>query len=289
MSLFSTGFTDYVDFTGWEKLFNFTKIKTDPLELILTFSVLVIVITAAYLYSYFYDKKRGVAYKTTTREITLGAVALALAFVLSFVKLFSLTNAGSITLASVLPIALFCYVYGFRKSLPVTFIFAVLNFIQKPYVVSPWSVLLDYFIPYLALSLIGLFAVKDAPNETKPLKTHWKFFVGIAVYFGVRYVSHFLSGVLYWNEAYDFMGFNGVQTGFNAVAYSLVYNAVYLIPDTVIAAVAALVVLRSRTINHVLFEFYYKSSDDDSAVSVNPDKDNAEKSFDRSNHVKSDN
>jgi thiamine transporter ThiT len=117
---------------------------------------------------------------------------------------------------------------------------------------------------------VGLFALKSASGEKKTLSNHGRFFVGLALYFTVRLSSHFLSGVLYWNEAYDFMGYNGVQTGFNAVAYSLIYNVAYLVPDTVIAMVAALFTLKSRAINRALNEFARKSYAYDSAsVEIN--------------------
>ena len=50
--------------------------------------------------------------KLTTRMLVQGALCIALAFVLSYIKLFSMPMGGSITLFSMLPIFVFAWMYG---------------------------------------------------------------------------------------------------------------------------------------------------------------------------------
>jgi thiamine transporter len=238
-------------FDKLKEMFDFTYVYESPLFMVVMLVVIVGIGVALCFLSKSWDKKRGIVRKTTTKELVFGAICVALSFVLSLVRLFRLANAGSITLASIFPIALYCYIFGFNKSMAVCFIFSLLNFCQGPYVISVWSALLDYLLPYLALSLVGIFAVnpKTFTSEGSALKKHGKFFIGLACYFVVRLFSHTLAGMLFWSQGVDFWIFSGDLVGWTSFLYSLVYNLSYLLPDTLVAGVVALFLFSSKSVN----------------------------------------
>ena len=103
---------------------------------------------------------------------------------------------------------------------------------QKPYILHPFQVILDYFIPYLALILVSVFPFRrDKYNalisENKStMPSHVGLFIGAAMYIVVRYPSHVLSGVIFFKES--------VPDGWGAWGYSLVYN-LFAIADAAIA------------------------------------------------------
>lgn len=241
----------------FEDMFNFEDVYTNGWYVVLMIGIVFALGFGVSFLTKHLEKKRGVIRQTSTRELVLGATCIAISFILSFIRVFRLANAGSVTLASVLPLALYCYMFGFNKSMAVCFIFAILNFIQGPYVVSPWSALLDYLIPYLAISLVGLFSLNVKKyDENKGLKNHTRFFIGLLVYFVVRFTSHTLAGVLYWNWADNFLGiFDGQLGGWAALSYSVLYNLFYVLPDTLIVAIAGLFVLKSKPINRMILDY----------------------------------
>lgn len=86
------------------------------------------------------------------------------------------------------------------------------------------SVLLDYVLAYSAVGMAGLFKDKSWAIE---LST----FIGCAS----RFIIHFISGItLYMITAPTEVA--GV-TFANPVIYSIVYNALYMLPNTVIAII----------------------------------------------------
>lgn len=241
----------------FENMFNFEDVYANGWHVALMIGLIFVLGIISSFFIKRIEAKRGIIRQTSTRELVLGATCIAISFILSFIRVFRLANAGSVTLASVLPLALYCYMFGFNKSMAVCFIFAILNFIQGPYVVSPWSALLDYLLPYLSISLIGLFSI-NAKNydESKGLKNHTRFFIGLGVYFICRFTSHTLAGYLYWNWADNFLGiFDGQLGGITALAYSLLYNTFYVLPDTIIVAIASIFVFKSKPINKMLLEY----------------------------------
>jgi thiamine transporter ThiT len=55
-----------------------------------------------------------------------------------------------------------------------------------------------------------------------------------------------LSGVIFFSQGVDFMIWQGDLVGIAAWTYAFVYNILFLGPDTVIALVCAIILLRSR-------------------------------------------
>lgn len=236
-------------------MFDFSGILTDWWKVLLLFVAVIAIGAAAAVANAIYERKKGIVRVTGTRELTYGAICLAASFALSFVGLYKMPFGGTITLASVLPIGLYCYFFGFRKSLVVCFAYMLLQFFQNPYIVSPWSGLFDYVLPYLAISLIGLFPYdenrynKVVADGKNPIVAHKRIFIGFAVYFVVRLLSHVLAGVLFWSSGIDFMIWHGDLAGFAALGYSFTYNILFLLPDTLIAVAVAVILLANKAFN----------------------------------------
>ncbi|MBR6294254.1 MAG: energy-coupled thiamine transporter ThiT [Lachnospiraceae bacterium] len=175
-----------------------------------------------------------------TRILVEGAVMLALATALSYIRIYKLPWGGSITLFSMLPIVLFSIRRGLKAGLAVSFLFSLIQFFQgigdglfgwglTPFMLIA-CILLDYIIAFTVLGLGGLFRKKKTAG--------W--IGGIVIAIALRFVMHFLSGVVIWES------FGELWEGFSTdstVLYSLLYNGSYMLPELVITTVVAVILL----------------------------------------------
>ena len=92
-------------------------------------------------------------------RISTGGVCLALAFVLSQLKLFEMPMGGTVTPASTLPIIVYGVAFGPVWGFVIAFIFSLLQLIGG-WLVTPFQVILDYTIGYTALGFAGFAALK---------------------------------------------------------------------------------------------------------------------------------
>ena len=91
------------------------------------------------------------------RALCEGAIMVALAYVLSFIKLFELPQGGSIDIG-MLPVFLYCARWGFGPGLLASFVYSFLQLLQGGGFVIGWqSILGDYIVAYTLLGLAGLF------------------------------------------------------------------------------------------------------------------------------------
>ena len=160
----------------------------------------------------------------TTRMLANAALCIALAFVLSYIRLYKLPQGGSITLASMLPIFLFAYAYGVAPGMLVGAAFGILQFIQDAYFVHPIELLLDYPLAFALLGLAGL---------ANRFSDKWGLIPGIILGTFGRFVCAFLSGVIFFGMY--------APEGQSVLVYSAVYNGFYLIPEAIICIVLAMV------------------------------------------------
>ena len=162
------------------------------------------------------------------RALCEGAIMVALAFVLSFVKLYELPNGGSLTPA-MFPILLFAARWGLGKGLLAGFAFGLLQLIFDSAYAWGWqSMLLDYLLAFTPLGLAGLFRNKS-----------WGIFPGTVLGCAGRFIVHYISGVTIY-RIYEPTEIPGIGVFDDAVLYSLVYNGVYMLPNMLLAlAIAA--------------------------------------------------
>jgi len=159
----------------------------------------------------------------TTRMMANASLCIALAFILSYVKLYEMPQGGSVTLASMLPIFLFAYSYGVAPGLMIGFAYGLLQFVQGGWFVHPIQFLLDYPLAFAMLGFAGV---------ARRFPDNWGMIPGILLGTILRFVCAFLTGVFFWGEG------AGEQSVF---IYSAIYNGTYLIPETTICLAFAMI------------------------------------------------
>lgn len=211
---------------------NYDKFKKDyPGMSLVGMVVSAVVILAVLVVLWFVGDKRKL---NDTRSIVYGAVAMALAFVLSYARLFKLPNGGSITFASLLPLMIYCCMFGTRRGLIVCSLYGVLQALQDPYIIHPMQFLLDYPLSFGLIGVSGIFMEKGVFKEKKILA----FLLGGVVAVLLRYICHVCSGTFAFAEYTDFKA---------ALAYSLGYNATYVFADMAISLVAGSFLFASKS------------------------------------------
>ena len=186
--------------------------------------------------------------KQTTRsnrenilKISTGGICLALAFVLSQLKLFEMPMGGSVTPASTLPIIVYGVAFGPVWGFIIAFIFSLLQLIGG-WLVTPFQVLLDYTSGYTALGFAGFAALKTADRA----KLHGalsrfrgtsvlKILAFTLVAYIVRWLGSVASGVIFYADYAADAGYD------SALIYSMVYNGSFLLADLAILAIVLVV------------------------------------------------
>ena len=164
--------------------------------------------------------------RSATRMLCEGAIMVALAQILSYIKLMELPNGGSLTPA-MFPILLFGLRWGLKDGLLAGFVFGLLQLIFDGAYAWGWqSMLLDYLVAFTPLGLSGLFKGKA-----------WGIFPGTVLGCAGRFVIHYISGITIYRIAAPTEVLGTVFD--NPELYSLVYNGSYMLPNTVLALVIA--------------------------------------------------
>ncbi|MCD7752996.1 MAG: energy-coupled thiamine transporter ThiT [Clostridiales bacterium] len=179
---------------------------------------------------------------TKTRKLVEGALMIAIAYVLSYIKLFSMPLGGSVTL-EMLPLIIMglrngpkwgCFT-GFVHGL-IQMVLGFSNVMYCPTLLSQIGcILLDYLLASTALGLAGLIA---KPFGEKRLAGAA---VGTVVCGVLQFLCTFLSGCLVWAayyaEYYDLVGWD-------LVVYSFTYNITYMLPNTILAVIVVLLLYK---------------------------------------------
>ena len=157
------------------------------------------------------------------RMLTEGAVMVALAQVLSLLKLYELPQGGSITL-DMIPIFLYCLRWGLRPGLTASAAYAILQLITSGYAWTWQSVLGDYLFPFTLLGLCGLF--RGVPGGT---------YLGTLAGCAARFLCHYVTGATVWAiyMPEEFFGLTMTSPWF----YSLLYNGSYMAIDAALCLI----------------------------------------------------
>lgn len=161
------------------------------------------------------------------RALTEGSVFVALAFVLSFVKLYQLPNGGSLTPA-MFPVLFYALRFGLGRGLTAGFIFGLLQLLFDGAYAWGWqSMILDYLLAFAPLGLAGLFKGRA-----------WGIFPGTVLGCLGRFAIHHVSGITIY-RIIEPTSVPGLGTYDNPHLYSLVYNGSYMIPNMLLALLLA--------------------------------------------------
>jgi len=189
-----------------------------------------------------------------SRSIAFAAVCIAMSFALSYLRIVKLPQGGSITVASLLPLMLYSYMFGTKKGVFAGLIYGVLQAFQDTYILHPAQFLLDYPLAFSAIGLAGMFA------KFEKLKfPQVKFALGALVAGVLRLLMHFISGVFAFGEF--------APEGQPVAVYSILYQLGYIMPDLAIVIVVGVLLLCSKSFTHELNRFA-KISDTDTAETV---------------------
>ena len=185
----------------------------------------VLLVAAAIAIAFVIDRKDKSGFDT--RSIAFAGISVALSFTLSYVKLWEMPQGGSVTLASMLPIMIFAYVYGAKKGILIGFIYGILQAVQDPYIIHPAQFFLDYPV---AFGLIGFTGALRNVNFLEKLP-QVKFAISALIGATLRFAAHVLSGV------FAFGADAGDQ---NFLVYSLGYNSFVFVDLAIVIVVGAI-------------------------------------------------
>ena len=142
-----------------------------------------------------------------TRVLVECALMVAIGTVLANIKIFTMPNGGSVTLLSMLPFVLVSFRHGVKWGLFTGLVNGCLQ------------MLLGFWAP-------------PTPYKNRMVGVA----VGTAIAGFLRFMCSFLSGVLVWGN---------LNEGLSAWTYSLVYNASYMLPETLITVVGAVLLIKA--------------------------------------------
>ncbi len=221
-----------MDFKGKE-----TYTANYQIILVSGFAAIVVALGAV---AFFLDQKTTIGKQNNTKSVVYAAISIALAFGLSYIRVFKAPYGGSITLASLLPIALYSYMFGVKRGTICGIVYGILQSIQDPWIVHPIQYFMDYAFAFGMIGLFGGMFRNVIKNKMLSLS------LGLIVGSIARYFLHVLSGAIYFGEYAGDYGFN------SAWVYSFTYNALYVFPDIAIAVVAGVALLTSKSIQRQL-------------------------------------
>ena len=199
------------------------------------YAIAIIAGIVLFLAAIYFAGKNSEKKKLTTRQLVFCAVAMALAFVTSYLKIFTLPWGGSVTLCSMLFIVLVANWYGVGTGITVGLAYGILQFIQEPYVLSFFQVCCDYILAFAALGIAGFFA-----------KQNHGLLKGYIAAVVARGFFHALGGYLYWMSYMP----DNFPKSLTAI-YPIVYNYSYLLAEGIITVIVISIPAVSKALTQV--------------------------------------
>lgn len=178
------------------------------------------------------------------RKIVVTSMLISLALILSLITVFKLPLGGSITLLSMLPIAMVSIEYGVKWGLSTAFLYSLLQLIIDLSKVFSWglspfilisSVFLDYIFAYTSIGLSGVFRKYGSKGTC----------MGIFLALFIRFLCHFLSGIFIFSL--------WCPDNWNVYFYSICYNGAYMLPEAIFTMIGAVSLFRLPQINKLMF------------------------------------
>ena len=184
-----------------------------------------------------------------TLKLVETSVLVALAFVLSYVRIITMPMEGSVTLLSMLPIVLIALRHGTKWGLGGAFCYALLQLVQSVTIGGLFSwgltpgaligcILLDYLLPFTLLGLAGLWRKKGTAGML----------FGIVLVMILRFTCHLLSGAVLFAIITQTVNIFGTDVVFtNPWLYSACYNGFYMVPELILTLAGTWLLLRIPT------------------------------------------
>lgn len=181
--------------------------------------------------------------KKNTQRMVTTAVMLGLAAALSMVKIWQMPLGGSVTLLSMLPIAMLSIEYGTRWGFISAFIYALIQMALDFGSLMSWgltplifagAIIFDYLLAFTAIGCAGIFRKKGLVGIC----------TGIGMGMLLRFVCHFTSGTVLFAS--------WCPQGWNAALYSIVYNGTFMLPEMIFTMAASSVLFKMPQITKLM-------------------------------------
>ena len=174
--------------------------------------------------------------------LTESAIMIALATVLSLVKIITMPLGGAVTLLSMLPLCTLSIKHGIKVGFAASFVYSILQLLLDLGAVMSWGLtplvlimcfLLDYILAFSSLGIAGIFRNKGRIG----------YCLGIALAMFLRFLSHFASG---------YFLFTTWEDGMSPFVYSIAYNGAYMAPELLFTAAATLIISATPAFKKIL-------------------------------------
>ena len=204
--------------------------------------------------------------KPKTKRLTTTGILIAISAVLFAFPVIPLPYDGEVTIAAMVPVIILGYKYGIKwgifSGIALSLIQIVIGAASSGAFAVPGTgakmalqiilvVLLDFFAAFTVLGLSGMFKNKIS-NNTVSLA------LGAFVVCLLRFIAHFVSGVIVWGSYADAGFAPKLLSGFSGyglmVAYSFVYNASYMLPETIITVIVCLALISVKPLKKYIVD-----------------------------------
>jgi len=173
--------------------------------------------------------------KVPAKALTYAAICLALAVILSNIRLYRMPMGGSVTAFSMVFVSLVGYWFGVKVGLVAALSYGFLQLLFDPYVVHPVQMLLDYPLAFACLGVSGVFKGR-----------RYGLLLGYLAGVSGRLFCSVLSGVLFFAMF--------APEGVNVWTYSFLYNFSVVGPEAVLTLAVLAVPMFKAAIDRVGME-----------------------------------
>lgn len=162
------------------------------------------------------------------RALVEAGALIALAAVLSTIKIWRMPQGGSVTAGSMIPVLLIGLRWGAGLGLPAGAAYGLVRYMQSGWFVHPVQWVLDYPIAFGALGLAGL-------SRRRPL-------LGVAIGIGGRFLAHLVAGAIFYASS--------APAGQSPWVFSAIYNGSYLVPELAVSLFIAWLLSRTEALRN---------------------------------------
>ncbi len=168
--------------------------------------------------------------KSNTRILTETAIMSALSIVLSYIIVFRMPQGGSVSLV-LLPLIFISLRRGPVWDCLAGAICGIVQLMFGGSFLNPIQVLFDYVLSFGTLGFSGFFArpFQAAVTNKKQSKIFLYTFLASLLGGFMAYVNNVISGIVFYGEY--------TPKGQSVFAYSTIYNATYMISETIVALI----------------------------------------------------
>lgn len=185
---------------------------------------------------FFISEEEKMKKNTTVRKLVESALMIAVATVLSMIKI-DLPFGGGVTIVSMLPLILISHRHGWKWGVLTAFVYSVAQLLlgldnvayAENFIMGVGIVMLDYIVAYTVIGLSGIFG-----------KSRGAVAIGIAFTFTLRFLCHLVTGAWIWGVWMpdQFMGMPMT----NPWIYSALYNGWYMLLELVCTEIVAMLI-----------------------------------------------